>query len=257
MIFLHHGDDAADRVDRIVKAAGGDAYVGDPSRDLPAYIDEVADWLATAGRPRIIVVNPARATTNDHRQALRALRRMAKFKGVDVHLVGGEEVTPIADHVIAGDDDSPDISPAADAARLLHDEVLEPFRRTVMDIPDWREVAAASGCSEDEARAKVRWMEGLEVWVNNLYQVNVEEMGDGRVTHLIIRRLDRQPIHSWPHFQAIKNEILGPECEAVELYPPESHLVDEKDHYHLWGFRRAEDSFGVGFRTGRQVREGD
>ena len=42
----------------------------------------------------------------------------------------------------------------------------------------------------------------------------------------------------------------------LDLYPPESNLVDEKDHYHLWGFRRAGESFGVGFRGGRQVREG-
>ncbi len=257
MIFLHRGDDAADRVARIIGTASGDVFTGDRQRALPDYIEEVAAWLAAAARPQHIVVEPARAATNAERQALRSLRRMAKFKGVDVHLVGGDDVKPIADRVLDTDIDDPAANPEAGAAaetvRLLQDEIMEPFRRAAMDIPDWREVMATSDCSEAEARERVRWMEAQEVWVNNLYQVNIENSPDGRTAHLIIRRLDRRPIHSWPHFQRIKNELLGPECEAVELYPPESLLVDEKHHYHLWGFRRPEDTFGVGFRHGRQV----
>lgn len=51
---------------------------------------------------------------------------------------------------------------------------------------------------------------------------------------LSIRRNDRKPIHDWRHFQAIKNDIAGPEREAVELYPAESRLVDTSNQYHLW-----------------------
>ena len=268
MIILHRGGTAADRIAQIVGTvsgaadASGEVFEGDPARPLPDYIDDIAAWLAAAKRPRFVVINPARAATDAERRALRSLRRMASSKGVDVHLVGGDDVAPIADRVVADDSElaaaDPSAGAAAEAARLLQDEVMRPFRPAPKDdMPGWRDVMAASGCTEDEAKAKVEWMAAQDIWVNNLYQVNVEYGPERRTAHLIIRRLDRQPIHNWPHFQYIKNALLGPECEAVELYPPESQLVDEKHHYHLWGFRTPGDTLGVGFRDGRKVQDDD
>ena len=40
----------------------------------------------------------------------------------------------------------------------------------------------------------------------------------------------------WRHRQLIKNQLLGEECEAVEIYPAESRLNDTSNKYHLWGF---------------------
>jgi len=256
LIFLHTGQRAEDRVKTASRSATGDVYVGDRDRLLPAVVDEIASWLKTSARPTTIALFAVRAASAEERAALRTLRRIAKFRGVDVHLAGADDVAPIADRVV-GDDgeagtDAPD-GAAAVAARLIHDERMGPFERTNMDIPTWEEIVAASGCDEAEARARVDWMAAQEVWVNNLYQVNVEYGPDRQTAHLIIRRLDRQPIRNWQHFQTIKNDLLGPECEAVELYPPESHLVDEKHHYHLWGFTRPGATFGVGFRNGRRV----
>jgi hypothetical protein len=55
------------------------------------------------------------------------------------------------------------------------------------------------------------------------------------IVHLSIRPLCGTARHDWRELQAIKNAILGPECEAVELYPAESRLLDEANQFHLWG----------------------
>jgi hypothetical protein len=80
-----------------------------------------------------------------------------------------------------------------------------------------------------------------EAWENNRYQVLVRRNTSDRkgmpdIIHLSIRSLDRSADHDWRHLQRIKNEILGPEMEAVELYPAESRLVDTSNQYHLWAF---------------------
>jgi hypothetical protein len=74
------------------------------------------------------------------------------------------------------------------------------------------------------------------VFANDLYQVTVScfDTGWGPITHLSIVRRDRSPTHDWRDLQRIKNELCGPEREAVELYPAESRLVDTNNQYHLW-----------------------
>src|SRR4051794_36621188 len=63
-------------------------------------------------------------------------------------------------------------------------------------------------------------------YVNDLYQVERIDH-DNKLVSLNIRRRDGLPIlRDWRHFQNIKNDILGKECEAIELYPAESRLVD-------------------------------
>jgi hypothetical protein len=54
--------------------------------------------------------------------------------------------------------------------------------------------------------------------------------------------------------QAIKNGIVGEECEAVELYPAESRLVDTANQYHLWALPSDLMRFPFGFRE-RSVTE--
>lgn len=79
------------------------------------------------------------------------------------------------------------------------------------------------------------------VFKNNLYQVTYSEeqhSSFGTVAWLIIRRLDSEAVHDWRHFQRIKNELCGEECEAIEIYPAESRLVDESNQYHLFVFER-------------------
>src|ERR1700733_13039999 len=56
-----------------------------------------------------------------------------------------------------------------------------------------------------------------KTFVNDLYLVLVHK--EQRIVHLTISRLDEKPCDNWQHFQQIKNELVGKECEAVELYP--------------------------------------
>lgn len=39
---------------------------------------------------------------------------------------------------------------------------------------------------------------------------------------------------TWDELQRVKNETLGPDVWCVEVYPPESELVDVANMRHLW-----------------------
>lgn len=77
-------------------------------------------------------------------------------------------------------------------------------------------------------------------------------LAGARVLHLSIKRNDRKPVHDWRDLQRIKNELVGPEAEAVELYPAESRLVDAANQYHLWVLVDG-GWFPFGFDQGRLV----
>lgn len=111
--------------------------------------------------------------------------------------------------------------------------------------------------SREEAKRKLdEYNEGCEYWINDLYQVQVRQHDDSGLLHLNIRRRDgAHDIRDWRHFQRIKNEILGPEAEAVELYPAESRLNDTSNKFHLWGYRSDKWRFPIGFDHGRDVRD--
>jgi len=90
------------------------------------------------------------------------------------------------------------------------------------------------------------------VYLNSLYQVNVRHLpAPGgwpcAMTHLSIKRCDKSPMHDWRDIQRIKNELVGPENEAVEVYPAESRLVDSANQYHLWVFDDPEVRLPFGF----------
>lgn len=74
----------------------------------------------------------------------------------------------------------------------------------------------------------------LRAWKNNLYVVQLFQIGADKHQRLTIRRNDGQPIHKWHDFQRIKNEIVGESATAIEVYPPQADLVDEAHLYHLW-----------------------
>ena len=76
------------------------------------------------------------------------------------------------------------------------------------------------------------------------------------MVHLNIRRVDGYPGRDWRHFQAIKNQLVGRECEAVELYPAESRLTDTSNKYHLFCVADPTFRFPFGFET-RDVQYGD
>jgi hypothetical protein len=71
-------------------------------------------------------------------------------------------------------------------------------------------------------------------WVNDLYQVQVGPAPEPFEYQINIRRRDGGMFKDWRHFQQIKNETVGPEREAVEVYPAESRKVDSCNKWHLW-----------------------
>lgn len=90
-------------------------------------------------------------------------------------------------------------------------------------------------------------VERIEVWENNVYEVSMRRyahtplsqeegfpIGGGPWAQLGILSLDGTARHDWRDFQSIKNDLLGPEWEAVELYPAESRLVDPSNYYILY-----------------------
>ncbi len=76
---------------------------------------------------------------------------------------------------------------------------------------------------------------------NDVYRVNISAPSPESIPwpqhyHISIIRHDKQPIHNWADFQQIKNQLVGPENEGIEIYPAESRLVDMAPQYHLWVF---------------------
>lgn len=116
--------------------------------------------------------------------------------------------------------------------------------------PSDREVKALAertGKPIEEIQAEFdRILSEETLWLNSRYQVNVRELSDNG-KHLSIKRIDQEIAHDWRDFQQIKNQLLGPECEAVELYPAESRRVDTANQYHLWGSTDPTFRFGFGF----------
>jgi hypothetical protein len=118
-------------------------------------------------------------------------------------------------------------------------------------------ISLIPAAGEDAVRAWIdHYLEDLKndtTYVNNKYQVAVRTSGE--MVHLSIRRLDRQACRDWRDFQEIKNQLIGPECEAVELYPAESRLVDGANQYHLWGIKDPTKRLPFGFNGDRAVAD--
>jgi hypothetical protein len=84
-----------------------------------------------------------------------------------------------------------------------------------------------------------------QVFTNDVYRVQVRQ--EPPFVHLTISRRDGQQCKSWSDFQRIKNELVGPECEALELFPAESRLVDTSNEYHLWVIPQPTFRFPLGY----------
>lgn len=76
----------------------------------------------------------------------------------------------------------------------------------------------------------------------------------GQCAYISVRRNDREPVDSWRDLQEIKNQLCGPEREAVQLYPAESRLVDCANQYHLWVLPEGVH-FPMGFFSPRVVAD--
>lgn len=128
-------------------------------------------------------------------------------------------------------------------------------------------LAERAGVQPEFVRHRLREIEKAPLMVNSRYSVIVMKLpavegpsGSGEtwpaMFWLSIRRNDRSPIRNWRDLQRIKNEIVGPENEGVELYPAESRLADTSNQYHLFVLADARNRFPFGF-VGRAVVDHD
>tara|TARA_R110002020_G_scaffold320541_4_gene536460 strand:- start:112 stop:633 length:522 start_codon:yes stop_codon:yes gene_type:complete len=122
-------------------------------------------------------------------------------------------------------------------------------------------IRAFKTVTRDQARLGLMEAVGSECYVNNIYQVLVyrgvhcdklihtDEL-KGKCTWLSIKRKDKRPVNNWQDMQSIKNRLVGTECDAIQLFPSESRLLNTANQYHLivfpegWAF-----PFGWGKRT--------
>ena len=101
--------------------------------------------------------------------------------------------------------------------------------------------------SWQEAKQYYHEMFDCDTYQNDIYSVMVfrnkkadwqvhEKSWKGNMTYISIKRIDKKSAHDWRHFQQIKNELVGKDFEAVEIYPNEKRLVDTANQYHLFVF---------------------
>jgi hypothetical protein len=113
----------------------------------------------------------------------------------------------------------------------------QPMRKAARKAPPpdaARLLAEAHGLNVEDAEEAIRVAGEGQFWMNDRYTAVVQSREDGSVSEISIRRNDRKPIRDWRDFQRIKNEIAGPEVEAVELYPAMSRLMDTANQFYLW-----------------------
>lgn len=74
------------------------------------------------------------------------------------------------------------------------------------------------------------------VTMNDRYSVQFYEhmTGWGLVTQMVIRRHDEGKGVPWAHKQRIKDELVGSDRTAIEVFPSAEKLVDDANLFHLW-----------------------
>jgi len=126
--------------------------------------------------------------------------------------------------------------------------IRPPVRQFIKELLD-------QGVPRAVAKREYNKIKEYDCWMNDLYVVLIKPCESGfemPMTYLSIRRVDREPCRNWRHFQEIKNQLVGPECEGFEMYPAESRVADCANQYHMYVFTDPEASIPVGFADGRR-----
>lgn len=98
----------------------------------------------------------------------------------------------------------------------------------------WEDVSAELAAIRKRAGASADSLIGA--WKNNLFVVQLDRKATacGEARQLMIRRNDEGTQVSWAEKQRIKNELLGLEAVAIEVFPAASEMHDVANIYHLW-----------------------
>lgn len=84
--------------------------------------------------------------------------------------------------------------------------------------------------------SKILWATRNDFYIVQAYP-SVHALGDG--LHLAISTLDRSGEPPWRDMQRIKDELVGEDCEAVQVYPRQEDVVDQAFMYHLFVMPRS------------------
>lgn len=136
------------------------------------------------------------------------------------------------------------------------------FVRAELDLPSRKVFVRrlmAEGMTKKQAQFQYRKLKQDEIWVSKALdvQVNLDKNPPhgfpGECWHLSIKHLDKRPLHDWRILQEVKNQLVGRECEAIELYPAEARVVDTSNQYHLFAFPDPEIRIPCGWQTGGKI----
>lgn len=109
----------------------------------------------------------------------------------------------------------------------------KPPKKTTSLWTDFRQVYPVG---EDDKRIELE--RGETYWRNSFYTVFRKELepdvGLKGSVLLRVRHNQDKPIREWKHLQRIKNEIMGGEREAVEVFPPASMVTSMDNEHHLF-----------------------
>lgn len=69
---------------------------------------------------------------------------------------------------------------------------------------------------------------------DGIYHILYDEI-DG-YKHLRIIRRDNKSIHNYMDLQQIKNDLLGDDAIAIEVFPKSKDFINGSNTYHLWSW---------------------
>lgn len=148
---------------------------------------------------------------------------------------------------------------------------------TIRDLPAWTPFERATPIPMTAAEIEAQWnhvhnarpdltretfdativdLDNDTIFRNSRYQVNVRALGE--LIHLSIKRLDKDRVgrERYRDFMRIKDQLVGPDHEGVEIYPARSREIDSANQYHIWVFADPSIRVPFGFNDGRFV-DGD
>lgn len=135
--------------------------------------------------------------------------------------------------------------------------VMEPFRPAPLKISkqEWVEYRILHGMTAAEAEAAWARYSVCDFYENDIYLVQVDKQAphafkDAEIWMLWISRKDNDFARDWRDLQAIKNQLVGKEVEAVELYPADSRLCDASNRTGLFCFLRLNGAASPQFPVG-------
>ena len=119
---------------------------------------------------------------------------------------------------------------------------LEPFEAPRRSLQEFIDYAASLGISTADAKIHYRISRNDKTFTNDVYLVICrdvpKECNPGKVRKakwLSVRRLDGQKIAEWADLQNIKNQVLGENGEAIQIFPAQDSAIDSVNQYHLFG----------------------